>query len=75
MKVVCPPSGNMRELELADLSPKGDVGLETERRSPEDKTREKTDKMEHFQRQWPTASERAAGQQHSDSGVLSQTPG
>lgn len=59
---------------MADLSPKGDIGLETERRSPEDKTKEKGDDIEHFQRQWPTVSERAAGQQQSSPGVLSQIP-
>ena len=43
---------------MADLSPKGDVGLETKRRfPPEDKIREKPDSREHFQRQWPTVSD------------------
>lgn len=28
--------------------------------------------MEHFQRQWLTVTQRAAGQQQNDSGVLSQ---
>lgn len=31
-----PSSGNTGEFELADLSPKSDIGLETERTSPED---------------------------------------
>lgn len=65
------PSGNR---ELADLIPKGDTGLETERRCTEDKIREKPDNMEHFQRQWRTVSETAAGQQQSDAGVLSLGP-
>lgn len=64
--------GNRRDLELADLIPKGDT--ETERRCTEDKIREKPNNMEHFQRQWSTVSERAAGQQQSNSGVLSQGP-
>lgn len=66
----------MRDSELADLNPKGDTSLETERRPPppEDKSGGKTDSMEHFQRQWPTTSERDEEQQQSDFRVLSQTP-
>lgn len=74
MKVVCPPSDNTRHLQQADLSPRGDIGLEPERRSPEDKIKEKPDDIEHYQRQWSTGSKRAAGQQQSSPGVLSQIP-
>lgn len=61
MKVVCPPPDNTRQLQLADLSPKGDIGLETERRPLEDKIKVKPEDIKHCQRQWATVSKRAAG--------------